>query len=151
MSACCSVFAGKDAKSVLPTNSLWSLRVWLRTEGVDHQLFKTDELLVGKDLDFNAIGDASFVRCAGSAPDHQVYKGYLGKALVTFTVRCVLVILLNWYESIGLDLAVLRWQRVRDQLYRYSLEYDGGGVGDVLFNDFKMKVEMDPQKVNFLI
>jgi len=93
--ACYSVFLGKDAKSVLPTNSLWSLRVWLRVEGVDHQFFKTDELFVGRDLDFNAIGDASFARLAEAAPDHQVYKGYLGKALIAFTIRCVLVSLVN--------------------------------------------------------
>jgi len=93
------VFLGKDAKSVLPTNSLWSLRVWLRVEGVDHQLFKTDELFVGRDLDFNAIGDASFARLAETAPDHQVYKGYLGKALIAFTIRCVLVGLANRHES----------------------------------------------------
>jgi hypothetical protein len=82
------VFPGKNAKQVVPVNSLWSLRVWLRVDCVDHQLFKVDELLVGKDLDFNAIADASFARHAGIGPDHQVYKGYVGKALITFTIRC---------------------------------------------------------------
>ncbi|KAJ3568761.1 hypothetical protein NP233_g5500 [Leucocoprinus birnbaumii] len=124
------VFPGKNAKQVLPINSLWSLRVWLRVEGVDHQLFRVDELLVGKDLDFNAIGDASFARQAALAHDHQVYRGYVGKALITFTVR---------------------WHRIRDQLYKYSMEYDGGGVGDVLFSDFRMRVDNDPRAVTFLI
>jgi len=49
------------------------------------------------------------------------------------------------------DLVGLRWQRIRDQLYKYSLEYDGGGVGAVLFNDFRMKIEVDPKMVTFLI
>jgi len=49
------------------------------------------------------------------------------------------------------DPIVLRWQRVRDQLYKYSLEYDGGGVGTVLFSDFRMKIEVDPKMVTFLI
>ncbi|KAF5363590.1 hypothetical protein D9756_000303 [Leucocoprinus leucothites] len=124
------VFPGKNAKQVLPLNSLWSLRVWLRVEGVDHQLFRVDELLVGKDLDFNAIGDASFARQAAAASDHQVYQGYVGKAIITFTVR---------------------WQRIRDQLYKYSVEYDGGGVGDALFTDFRMRVDNDPRAVTFLI
>lgn len=84
------MFPGKNAKLVLPLNSLWSLRVWLRVDGVDHQLFKVDDLLVGKDLDFNAIGDASFARHAGLGPDYQVYRGYVGKALITFTIKCVM-------------------------------------------------------------
>ncbi|KAF9450181.1 hypothetical protein P691DRAFT_811088, partial [Macrolepiota fuliginosa MF-IS2] len=124
------VFPGKNAKQVLPLNSLWSLRVWLRVDGVDHQFFKVDDLLVGKDLDFHAIGDASFARRAGNGPDYQVYQGYVGKALITFTVR---------------------WQRIRDQLYKYSLEYEGGGVGDVLLNDLRMRIDGDPLAVSFLI
>ncbi|KXN89482.1 hypothetical protein AN958_05644 [Leucoagaricus sp. SymC.cos] len=123
------VFPGKNAKQVLPTNSLWSLRVWLRVEGVDHQLFRVDELFVGKDLDFNAIGDASFARHAVVGSDHQIYKGYVGKE-----------------PSLRLP-----WQRIRDQLYKYSFEYEGGGVGDVLFNDFRMRVDNDPRTVSFLI
>jgi hypothetical protein len=81
------MFPGKNAKQVLPLNSSWSLRAWLRVDSVDHQLFKVDDLFVGKDLDFNSIGDASFARHAGFGPDCQIYRGYVGKALITFTVR----------------------------------------------------------------
>jgi len=124
------VFPGKGSKQALPLNSLWSLRVWLRVDGVDHQLFKMEELFVGKDLDFNVIGDASFARQAAMSADHQVYRGYVGRALITFTIR---------------------WHRIRDQLYKYSMEYDGGGVGDVLFSDLRMRVDNDPQTISFLI
>ncbi|EKM79968.1 hypothetical protein AGABI1DRAFT_113213 [Agaricus bisporus var. burnettii JB137-S8] len=124
------MFPGKNAKQVLPLNSLWSLRVWLRVDGVDHQLFKVDDLFVGKDLDFNSIGDASFARHAGLGQDYQVYKGYVGKALITFTVR---------------------WHRIRDRLYKYSFEYEGGGVGDILLSDFRMRIDNDPRSITFLI
>lgn len=100
-------------------------------------------------MDFNAIGDASFARQAGVQSDHQVYKGYVGRALITFTVRCVPVALLLWH-----DLFLIfdhRWQRIRDQLYKYSMEYEGGGVGDVVFSDFRMRVDSDPRTVTFLI
>lgn len=84
-----SVFPGKGSKQTLPVNSMWSLRVWLRTEGVDHQLFRVEDLFVGKDLDFHAIGDASFARHGAAGTDHQVYRGYVGRALITFTVRYI--------------------------------------------------------------
>lgn len=105
------MFPGKSAKQVLPLNSLWSLRVWLRVDGVDHQLFKVDDLFVGKDLDFNSIGDASFARHAGQGQDYQVYKGYVGKALITFTVRYVVpyrvcLLITHWDNSDGTELGI---------------------------------------------
>ncbi len=132
-------------------NSLWSLRVWLRVEGVDHQLFRVEELFVGKDLDFNAIGDASFARQAVASPDYQVYRGYVGRALITFTIRYIPPCLASLACSDYPLFSPHRWHRIRDQLYKYSLEYDGGGVGDVLFKDFRLRVDSDPQAVSFLI
>jgi len=41
----------------------------------------------------------------------QVYHAYVGKALVTFAIR---------------------WTCVSNNLYKYSLTYEGSGVGDTL-------------------
>lgn len=79
-----SVFPGKTS---IPTGSLYSLRVWLRVNGIDHRIFQEDELWVGKDLDFNSIGDASFVRLKSVDSKAQIYHGFVGRALVTFTCR----------------------------------------------------------------
>jgi len=79
-----SVFPGKTS---IPVGCLWSLRVWLRSNGVDHRLFGEDELWVGKDPDFNAIGDASFARLKQHDQGVQTYLGFVGRAAVTFTVR----------------------------------------------------------------
>jgi hypothetical protein len=57
--------------------------------GADHRLFGDDDLWVGKDPDFNSIGDASFGRLKVQDASQQVYNAYVGRALVTFTFRCV--------------------------------------------------------------
>ena len=88
-----SMFPGKSSLSV-PANCLWSLRVWLRVNGVDHRLFGEDDLWVAKDPEFNAIEDASFARLRNLDGGEQVYHGYVGKALVTFTIRYVSYIFL---------------------------------------------------------
>ena len=54
-----SVFPGK---ATIPAGCLWSYRVWLRVNFVDHRIFGDDELWVGKDPDFSSIADASFAR-----------------------------------------------------------------------------------------
>ena len=81
------MFPGKSG--VLPAGCLWSLRVWLRVNGVDHRLFGEDDLWVAKDPDFNAMGNASFARLRNTDGGEHVYHGIVGKALVTFTVRYV--------------------------------------------------------------
>jgi hypothetical protein len=83
-----SMFPGKAG---VLAGCLWSLRVWLRVNGVDHRLFGEDELWVAKDPDFNAIGDASFARLRNLDGGEQVYHGYVGKASVTFTIRYVIL------------------------------------------------------------
>jgi hypothetical protein len=45
---------------VLPAGCLYSLRVWLRANGVDHRLFGEDELWLGADPDFGTVENASF-------------------------------------------------------------------------------------------
>ncbi|KAF6761984.1 hypothetical protein DFP72DRAFT_1041456 [Ephemerocybe angulata] len=121
------VFPGKTS---LPAGCLWSLRVWLRVNGVDHRLFGEDELWIGKDPDFNSIGDASFARLKHQDVQEQVYNAFVGRALVSFTVR---------------------WVRVQGNLYKYSLEYEAGGVGGGLFDDLRLKLDVDPRSVTFLI
>ena len=74
-------------KTCIPPGSLWSFRVWLRVNGIDHRVFGEDDLWVGKDLDFHTISDASFARLKGIEAKAQVYHGFVGKALVTFIVR----------------------------------------------------------------
>ena len=79
-----STFPGKQS---YPTGCLWSLRVWLRVNGVDHRIFGEDELWVGRDPDFNSITEASFARLKAAEGDRQLYNAYVGKALVTFVVK----------------------------------------------------------------
>ncbi len=79
-----STFPGKPS---YPAGCLWSLRVWLRVNGVDHRIFGEDELWVGRDPDFNSIAEASFARLKAAEGDKQLYNAYVGKALVTFVVK----------------------------------------------------------------
>ncbi|KAJ3512945.1 hypothetical protein NMY22_g15184 [Coprinellus aureogranulatus] len=117
-------------KSSVPTGCLWSLRVWLRVNSIDHRLFGEDELWVGKDPDFNAIGDASFARLKHQDTHEMVHHVYVGRALVLFSVK---------------------WSRVHGNLFKYSLEYEAGGVGGVVFEDVRLKLDIDPRTVSFLI
>ncbi|PPQ67596.1 hypothetical protein CVT25_012090 [Psilocybe cyanescens] len=121
------IFPGKSG---LPTGSLWSIRVWLRVNFVDHRLFGDDDLWIAKDPDFNSIGDASFARMKSDEAGQQIYNTYVGRALVTF---------------------IIKWQPVGNKTYAYSMEYEANGVGDMLFEDYKLRVDEDPRKITFLI
>lgn len=140
-------------KSSVPAGCLWSLRVWLRVNGVDHRLFGEDELWVAKDPDFNAIGDASFARLRNLDGGEQVYHGYVGKALVTFTIKYVHIIyfFLVFKEILVFFIFLFRWECVSNKLYKYSLMYEASGVGDILFEDFRLRLDGDPRAVTFLI
>ena len=71
-------------------NCLWSLRVWLRANAVEHRLFGQDDLWVGKDPDFSSLTEASFARSPMNPdPEEQLYQVYVGKALVNFNVKYV--------------------------------------------------------------
>ena len=175
------MFPGKSSLSV-PANCLWSLRVWLRVNGVDHRLFGEDDLWVAKDPEFNAIEDASFARLRNLDGGEQVYHGYVGKALVTFTIRYVRVFFYFLFlpppphfpsESLPfpiplklqrgvwcskrlflfffLSIFYYRWECVSNKLYKYSLMYEASGVGDMLFEDFRLRLDGDPRAVTFLI
>ncbi|KAG6866117.1 hypothetical protein C0991_008425 [Blastosporella zonata] len=122
-----SVFPGKSS---IPVGCLFSLRVWLRAGGVDHRVFADDELWVGKDLDFYSIAHASMMILRSVDSKSQLYHGYIGRALVTFSCR---------------------WHRVNDNLYKYSIDYDANGVGGNLIEDFRLRIDGDPRTVTFLI
>ncbi|KAF9567434.1 hypothetical protein CPC08DRAFT_681331 [Agrocybe pediades] len=122
------IFPGKAG---LPNGSLWSVRVWLRVNFVDHRLFGEDELWVAKDPDFNSIGDASFARLRNSDNStEQTYHAYVGRALVTF---------------------IIRWKSLSNKTFSYSMEYEANGVGDILFEDLKLRLDGDPRSLSFLI
>jgi len=124
---CYSVF---PAKSSVPAGCLYSLRVWMRVNGTDHRLFADDEVWVGKDLDFHSVADISFMLLRNLSPKSATYHGHIGRALVTF---------------------VCRWHRVKDNLYKYSLDYDANGVGANLFEDLMLRIDGDPRTVTLLI
>jgi len=117
-------------KTSLPAGCLHSLRVWVHVNGVDHQLFSEDEIWIGKDPDFNSIGDASFARLKNVSQHIQIYQGYVGRALVTFFVR---------------------WHPLSRGFYNLSLEYEAGGVARILFEDYRVHLECDPRTVTFLL
>ncbi|TFY74676.1 hypothetical protein EWM64_g9336 [Hericium alpestre] len=113
-------------KTSLPQGCLWSLRVWLRSNEIDHRLFSDDRLWIGKDPDFYSIEDASFARLRESRPDMQVYKTVLGRTLIDLIVR---------------------WRRISNKVYSVSLDYDASGVGRTLFTDFIVRLDCPPQDV----
>ncbi|KIK64842.1 hypothetical protein GYMLUDRAFT_160769 [Collybiopsis luxurians FD-317 M1] len=121
------VFPGK---STIPAGCLWSYRVWLRVNFVDHRIFGDDELWVGKDPDFSAITDASFARLKTLNSNAQIYDGVVGRARVQF---------------------IIRWTHIAEGLYKYTLEYESAGVGGTLVEDFRLGILGDPRSVSFLI
>ncbi|KAG5351903.1 hypothetical protein C0989_004579 [Termitomyces sp. Mn162] len=62
-------------KSSIPVGSLYSLRVWIRANGVEHRVFSDDELWVGKDLDFYSINGASIMILRNVDNRSQLYHG----------------------------------------------------------------------------
>ncbi|TFY69187.1 hypothetical protein EVG20_g3255 [Dentipellis fragilis] len=93
-------------KTSLPQGCLWSLRVWLRANEIDHRLFSDERLWVGRDPDFYSIENASFARQRETRPDMQVYKTVLGRVLIDLIVR---------------------WRSISSKVYSLSLEYDANG------------------------
>lgn len=143
--ACPSVFPGKNS---IPTGCLYSYRVWLRVNGIDHRLFGEDDLWIGKDPDFASIGDASFARLKSVDTHKQLYHGFVGRALVTFIVRYVYI---SGYGEVLSSPGHGRWRSLSDGYYRYSLDYEANGVGGKLFDDYRIRLDGDPRTVTFLI
>ncbi|KAK0461683.1 uncharacterized protein EV420DRAFT_1266585 [Desarmillaria tabescens] len=117
-------------KTSLPVGTLFSYRVWLRVGDFCHRLFGEDDLWIGKDPDFSSIADASFARLRRVLASHEVYEALVGRAKVQF---------------------IIRWHRVSEGVYDYSMEYECCGVGAVLFEDLRLKLECDPREVTFCI
>ncbi|KAI0005115.1 hypothetical protein BJV74DRAFT_807040 [Russula compacta] len=117
-------------RSSLPHGCLYSLRVWLRSGDIDHRLFSEDALWLGKDPDFYSIQDASLARLRNATPQMLLYKIAIGRALMDF---------------------IIRWRKVFDRIYSLSLEYDGCGVGRILFSDFIVGLDCPPEDMDFVI
>jgi hypothetical protein len=117
-------------RSCLPQGCLFSLRVWIRAGDVDHRLFSEDALWIGKDPDFYSIQDATFARLRSVNSDSLLYKIAVGRALVDF---------------------IIRWRQVLGRVYSLSLEYDGCGVGRVLFSDLIVTLDCPPEHLTFVL
>lgn len=117
-------------RTSLPAGCLYHLRVWLQTAGIDHRIFSDNDLWVGRDPDFRSVGDATFAVLRNATQDMLIYQGIVGRAHVSF---------------------IIRWKLVEVGLYSLSLEYEAGGAGRTLFEDYYMRLECEPQIVTFLI
>ncbi|KAK0190488.1 hypothetical protein F5146DRAFT_556477 [Armillaria mellea] len=117
-------------KTSLPVGTLFSYRVWLRVNEFCHRLFGEDDLWIGKDPDFSCIADLSMARLRRVLAGSQVYDAAVGRAKVQF---------------------IIRWHRIGEGVYDYSMEYECCGVGAVLFEDLRLKLECDPREVTFCI
>jgi len=76
-------------KTCLPVGCLYSLRVWLRVNNVDHRLFGEDELWIGKNPSFDSIEGLSYAKLKDIIDNIQVYHAVVGKAVVSFIVKSV--------------------------------------------------------------
>ncbi|KAI0068541.1 hypothetical protein BV25DRAFT_1866539 [Artomyces pyxidatus] len=117
-------------KPCMPQGCLYSLRVWLRANGVDHRIFSEDALWVGADPDFYSIENAAFARPRSVGATVHVYQVAIGKTLV--------------------DL-VIRWRRVMEKAFSISLEYEARGVGRILFENLTVRLDCSPQEIDFVI
>jgi len=117
-------------RSCLPQGCLFSLRVWIRAGDIDHRLFSEDALWIGRDPDFYSIQDATFARLRSVNSESLLYKIVVGRALMDFTIR---------------------WRQVSGRVYSLSLEYDGFGVGRVLFSDLIVTLDCPPEHLTFVL
>lgn len=117
-------------KTTILMGGLWCLRVWLRANEIEHKLFGEDEIWIGKDLDFTSVQDASIARHKVTNHREQVYHGFVGNALVNFTVK---------------------WRKTEYGTYKCSLDYEAGGVSSTLFDDLDMCFDHDPRTITFII
>jgi hypothetical protein len=76
-------------RTSLPAGCLYHLRVWLRARGIDHQIFSDNDLWVGRDPDFWAVGDASFAVLRNAMQDMLIYQSIVGRAHARFIIKLV--------------------------------------------------------------
>jgi len=117
-------------RTSLPPGCLWSLRVWLQTGDVSHQLFAENELWLARDPDFHLLGDASFAVLRNSDFDKTIYNAMVGNARVWFVVG---------------------WRELEKGVYACSLEYEAAGAGRPLFEDLRLRLDCEPKEVSFMI
>ncbi|KAI6127417.1 hypothetical protein EDD16DRAFT_1552841 [Pisolithus croceorrhizus] len=117
-------------RSSLPVGCLHHLRVWLKSAGIDHRIFGDNDLWIGRDPDFRSIADASFAILRNATQDMLIYQAVVGRAHVSFIVR---------------------WRLVEVGIYALSLDYEAGGVGRILFDEYYLKLDCEPQTVTFMI
>ena len=55
------------------------------------------------------------------------------------------------FQRDGIQRSMFRWECISNKLYKYSLMYEASGVGDMLFEDFRLRLDGDPRAVTFLI
>ena len=48
-------------------------------------------------------------------------------------------------------LAYNRWKSLGANWYKYSMGYEANGVGDLLFDDIRLRLDEDPQTISFVI
>jgi hypothetical protein len=116
-------------KASLPVGCLYCLRVWLRSGKVDHRLFAENEFWIGRNPEFSGLGDATYAQLASSTPSLLVYQSIVGGAPVNF---------------------ILKWHLFDEDWYKFSLEYEAGGVGRTLFDDHRLRLT-HPGKISFVI
>jgi hypothetical protein len=44
-----------------------------------------------------------------------------------------------------------RWRLVEVGIYALSLDYEAGGAGRTLFDDYQLKLDCEPQTVSFIM
>jgi hypothetical protein len=44
-----------------------------------------------------------------------------------------------------------RWKPTGGNWYKFSMGYEANGVGDLLFDDFRLRLDEDPQTISFVI
>ncbi|KAF9236241.1 hypothetical protein BU15DRAFT_89284 [Melanogaster broomeanus] len=117
-------------RTSLPAGCLFHLRVWLRTAGSDHRIFGDNDLWVGRDPDFRSIADASFAILRNATQDMVIYQAVVGRAHVSF---------------------IIRWRLIEVGVYGLSLDYEAGGAGRTLFENYQLRLDCEPQTISFVI
>ncbi|KAI9447931.1 hypothetical protein H4582DRAFT_1802679, partial [Lactarius indigo] len=138
-------------RSCLPQGCLFSLRVWLRAGDIDHRLFSEDALWIGRDPDFYSIQDATFARLRSVNSHTLLYKIVVGRALMDFIIRHASTHPPPRCFFFFNSKPCTRWRQVLGGVYSLSLEYDGCGVGRVLFSDFIVNLDCPPEHLNFVL
>ncbi|KAG9317818.1 hypothetical protein JVU11DRAFT_2043 [Chiua virens] len=79
--------------------------------------------------------------------DMSIYQGRVGRAHVSFILRSRS--LLRFPPSPLTS--PCRWRRVEPEIYTLSLDYEAGGAGRPLFEDYHLRLSCEPQTLSFLI